>query len=647
MTNNGVGISNMLINAVNKRPTSPLNKSYEFMTDLFNIENCYQSKMSFSRDLSKPNKIPLEIFSSMVILDLLFDSDINPQIISSLKQYITKNQKDGIFWFFEDKDLLSADVDCTSIGLSVLHKMNSISLNEHTKKSVIDKIISNTQQDGIIQVYFTPCKGRENRIDPVVCANALCLIYLVKRGTEAKKTEDYVYQILETKEYLNDTRYYHSPDTFLYFLSRAVKTSSHLQDRFSYLLSEHVLERTLSQKDRSSCPLDLVMRILASKNLGIDDYVDLKKIITMQKDNGSWQACALYKTGRDKNQLYFGGESLTTAFAIRALIDTLKTFNKLDSDIQHLEYSLPAVIQNSEVMKQLELRLYEWITKYDFFNDDKKRRHCARASTAFVKYCSPSNSDKESLFIGGLYLSIFFYLNIFVFGKDLKEIKQICDCITNVSSVVMESKIIKGMKNFRKKIMDIDHTLLSTYNRYFKMMCNAYTEEPTMKSNPYNFSLKDYIRLRRHIVAVFPYIFLWCMLKNFKISISADRSDSISKITQVTVDIIYMQNDLISVQNDVKDKKLNYVFFLERELSCTRSKAIEITKFRYHEKLQEFMKLEKMLISDTDIHPNDTKQYLNFLKSLCVGNQLTSIVERNHRYEGKGDPLASEYRTIK
>ena len=66
--------------------------------------------------------------------------------------------------------------------------------------------------------------------------------------------------------------------------------------------------------------LDLAMRIILSRYFDVAPYeVDRAKQILRcrQAADGSWRKDSMYRTVRSR--LHFGAESLTTAFAVRAL----------------------------------------------------------------------------------------------------------------------------------------------------------------------------------------------------------------------------------------------------------------------------------------------------------------------------------------
>ena len=197
------------------RTASPVARASSFLERSCGLVHGFQLRVGLAPDLSDP-VVPtlVETFSSMLILDLLVDTEVDPRIPEHLARYIAGHQEDGMFWFFEDTSLVPPDVDTVAVGLAALARSGAVSLAEPVASAAIDRIVSNQSSSGVIQVYFPPRGGRQERVDPVVCANVLYLLHLAGRGDEARATEDFVYSVLERRSYLEGTRYYLAPETF-------------------------------------------------------------------------------------------------------------------------------------------------------------------------------------------------------------------------------------------------------------------------------------------------------------------------------------------------------------------------------------------------------------------------------------------------
>ena len=288
-------------------------------------QNKFQSFISSTPDMLKPvqspealfpglTEFPSEIFTQLMITDLVFKHKPELEISSDLLIELENIQVDGgIINFFRDDSLLPSDIDCTAIGLAILVETGRADLN--IINQVVDRILDTTNEAGVIQVYFPPF-GHRAYTDPVVCVNALYLIALLGREKEAKKTEDYVFEHLHTQAYLAGTRYYPSPDIFLYFLSRLMNRFPYYQEKFGDQLRQELNIRIGS----TELPLDLAARVIAAKTVGFSNDFEEHELIFSKNGYGGWPANAFFRFGTRVG--FFGSSALTTAFALKALETT-------------------------------------------------------------------------------------------------------------------------------------------------------------------------------------------------------------------------------------------------------------------------------------------------------------------------------------
>ncbi|KAI0089935.1 HAD-like domain-containing protein [Irpex rosettiformis] len=217
----------------------------------------------------------------------------------------------GRWNFFKGKPVLTTteypnDIDTTSIAMTVL---------QHDKEliqRVMDEMLAFKSPDGIIEMYFD---HNRRRTDAVVCLNALTLFYAQGRGSDLSITESWVFDVLKNRAYIDGTRYYALAECFLYLLSRLLKKAGDdkLRERFLPLLKEHLQERVGAPGNAVA----LAMRIVACAYVGIRDETDTRRLLTMQLEDGSWEAGTLYKYG--KSGIGIGNAGFTTALALEAV----------------------------------------------------------------------------------------------------------------------------------------------------------------------------------------------------------------------------------------------------------------------------------------------------------------------------------------
>ena len=198
-------------------------------------------------------------------------------------------------------------MDTTSYGLSVLLSRYAIDMS--IANSAADDIVKNTDRDGIVKVYLGTEKV-DSPLDHVAAANVLYFTNQLGRGEEVKPTEEWLVEVLNSGALLKGSRYYHSPDAFLYFLSRSLKYPR-LREKFAPKLRKYLDERIGS----TEYPLDLAMRISTSNELGIKSPE--RKLLLDQQNDGAWPADSIYHYGSKEG--YFGSKVISTAFAVEAL----------------------------------------------------------------------------------------------------------------------------------------------------------------------------------------------------------------------------------------------------------------------------------------------------------------------------------------
>jgi len=300
-----------------KKPQNELNESKrtlaiergEKFLETENQNGFFPSYVTSTRGTASAQQAPREVFSSIIIADTLPKQTPHEKLRRVALQYIAAQTRQGQLSFLEDRSLITPDADTNSLGYSVLLE-NSLTTPEIANK-VLDSILEHRDDHGRIQVWLS--QERENRLDHVVGANAVYFARLLGRGDESQATEDWLMSILDSKKYVNGSRYYHSPDSFLYFLGRLTKFPK-LERTLKAKLGKHLQQRV----GKTEYSLDLAMRTILANFLGIQNDTEKQKLLSMQEQGGSWPADVLYRQGTNKTILY-SNQSVPTAFSIRAL----------------------------------------------------------------------------------------------------------------------------------------------------------------------------------------------------------------------------------------------------------------------------------------------------------------------------------------
>ncbi len=317
------------LDATSKVLFSPAKRSWvqsavTFIRKSWDVEEgltTYASRSLHLDDEVQP--IPADVFCTLLVYDVLPSGILGPVLSRAIEDFLCRNHHEsGINYFFVDRNLTSpsgigAEADTAAMYLTVLLDRGLIE-----RESVADatiEIVQNTDASGIIQVFFPPRGEREGRVDTVVCANVLAFLYRYSYAEILTETEDYLYNELKSGRYLRGSPNYTNASTVLFSIMRATVRfgPDRVQARFHRLLKQSI-EQVLNQEIIGD--LDLAMRIIVAKQLGVvrTRTEDLEALLlSHQREDGSWPKQSMYCTVRSR--LHFGAESLTTAFAIRAL----------------------------------------------------------------------------------------------------------------------------------------------------------------------------------------------------------------------------------------------------------------------------------------------------------------------------------------
>ena len=263
-------------------------------------------------ELIQAEEFSKEIFSTILILHI--STTLPEDIVEAMCHEVLNHNQEDLCWCFYTQSArpsgFPADLDTTSMALSYLLKEKKISREQ--ANAVAQKMIKNRNEDGIIQVYFDDYR---QRIDATVAVNVLYLMHQLGYGItdELKDTKNYIASFLKSQAYLNGTRYYPLPEAFLFFLSRLVSNfPEYYQD-----ISSKLKSTLIKHIGTTSYPIDSSLRVLALKQLGIINRIDLEYLLDNQLNDGGWAANGLFIAARSKE--YFGSRELTSVFALEAL----------------------------------------------------------------------------------------------------------------------------------------------------------------------------------------------------------------------------------------------------------------------------------------------------------------------------------------
>jgi hypothetical protein len=285
-------------------------------------------------------RIGQEAFSAMLALTHLPASggDLGLDGLRRLSRLIGRCREGQRFRFFFDEHRFPPDTDCTAVTIAALYRRGWLAASRlagvarellgAAAPSVEDR--AGVLRPGVLMVYWddrtrqhSGPHGRHH--DAVACANALWVLQqAARRGLQdpagtAERTTRYIVNHLVSGRYLNGTRYYPSPEAFVYAASRLCDRREIAKAALAAALREAIMALEADPGHLRTRPLHLALRILAARNLGLqqDQVRRQAMLLDQQEPDGSWPPYAYYKLGR--RAMYFGSATITTLFATRAL----------------------------------------------------------------------------------------------------------------------------------------------------------------------------------------------------------------------------------------------------------------------------------------------------------------------------------------
>ncbi|MFI9240704.1 hypothetical protein [Streptomyces sp. NPDC053079] len=236
----------------------------------------------------------------------------------ALLRQLASLEQDGLYGFLRSPHPLMKDLpidsDDTGLALSTLYSYGLA--DQPMLQRAAKRILDNVNRDGLIQLYFHP---ERPRVDSVVCSSALCLLYLAgyQEAPAARRTEDFLYALLENRGYEQGSLYTPSPDFFLYTLFRIARRSAGFCDRFGTLLAARLTERIGTTGE----PAGQALRVLMCRTLRIPNDIDYERLLSQQCIDGSWGPAPAWQLIATAGNGY--NRVLDTTFAAQAIRLTL------------------------------------------------------------------------------------------------------------------------------------------------------------------------------------------------------------------------------------------------------------------------------------------------------------------------------------
>ncbi len=280
-----------------------IQKALDYIANNLDKDNLFPSFISQHRDMSPPLRQVKEYFTTALVAMTLGKNHITTRILDHL--YSIARQR---LLTFYPQPVYPPDTDTNSLVISLLL---SNGYNIEQQANHVLELIKKFSVNGVAGVWLS--NEREQHLDPIVSINAQILATLLGKKQLFPENLDFISNHLLSGSFVRGTRYYHSPDTFLYFVARLAD----FDPDFNSLINKN-LTTALSNRIGTTChPLDLAQRVIIGKWLGMDISHEIQKLLSLQRDDGCLPNDSIFRLGSGKG--FFGSPALTTAFFIQAL----------------------------------------------------------------------------------------------------------------------------------------------------------------------------------------------------------------------------------------------------------------------------------------------------------------------------------------
>ena len=253
--------------------------------------------------------------------------------------------------------------------------------------------------------------------------------------------------------------------------------------------------------------------------------------------------------------------------------------------------------------------------------------------SVYVKHCSPSGASADLSLLAALFLLWFVEFNDL--SNDSRRIPQLREILADLTKAE-ESSLQRQIKptNATAEFLRIVHkryTPLQTIRliNFLKSLVDATIQETLYGNNlP---STTAYIKLREQTVAVYPYF------EFFRLALGALPTSShvehYKRLERLAVQGIYMVNDILSIERDLRKNKFNIIRCISAEdnigIDNAIDKALAISNKIFNDLQTCYNNLVK---NETDIA---TMRYAAFLLTIQEGTRAATF-ELKQRYFGNG-----------
>lgn len=256
------------------------------------------------------------VFFTALITDCLKHIPSASYVRSKAAEYLLRHKNNQWTWNYWERGSKARpypdDWDDTACAIAALCNADPALVDATAQARIAKQLIASEVKAG--GPYYTwlvpPSQHQWRDIDPAVNANIGYMFNCL--GIYSAPLEEYITNCITSGTLKSP--YYIGIVPTIYFIARWYRGSE--RSRLCELIFDHI-------KRPNPSVLERAMLVTAACNLGNNqivgqDYID--EVVSFQRPDGSWPACALYyEPPQNGSWQYAGSEELTTAFALEAL----------------------------------------------------------------------------------------------------------------------------------------------------------------------------------------------------------------------------------------------------------------------------------------------------------------------------------------
>jgi Terpene synthase family 2, C-terminal metal binding len=253
---------------------------------------------------------------------------------------------------------------------------------------------------------------------------------------------------------------------------------------------------------------------------------------------------------------------------------------------------------------------------------DERARRVVRV---YIEHCSPAEVGRGGMTAAAEFLLWFFALNDVPDGAEKREklgaVKSILE-----GERVEAPPFTVATRRFRDGIVAA-HPDQRLRGHLDAMFSSFFWEIENLGRRP---SAVEYQGHREHTVAVYPYLDIY--RASLGVPDESPLGSDLRELERLSVEIVYLVNDILSVARDHRKQKQNFVFSVAADRQITWEEAVPLAVAHLHHRVSAFVSLHQALWAAS---AGDARHhaYLSFLASYLEGNRVATLALRE-RYFG-------------